>query len=872
MLYLCILDIGTAQTAFTPHELGIIGFDKSGSEGEEIWLINLEDIKRLTSFHIVNGRFTHVDNNEVWDSKTLQTIQVTYTGSHPVPRGSILKISSKLSVSINGEKNPAFEVNWDSSASLLGDGYNELYVMQGRLTELPNNSTILKGTLLDKLAYGTTNLQHSPNAQDLGDDASFLRIDDGGTFGADPITTCDFCELLEALLNAITGETTGTGVFGESDVTIDTYLSYLEDCYGANSCEGPRGELTLIAEDGYLQLSGTPCEEISSFTVNYEDEEGNSNTIASGIDWDEFRPIRLIDCQGQLSSLTYTMTITCSDGSTCTLELDVPCIRCQSSITDIIITDDSGACVLEAVVANCPGGTLTLTDANGNSYSSQDMSIAIPASGQYSGVIDGCPDCDPIHFSENIDINGCDGCNATPTSAFVVADCDIMVTISNCPYPIISFIDPNGNVEQTGSSTILNNPNMQGVYSIIIDNCPDCEPLEISQTVTSCVCSPTLNLDLNGGCRDIYASVDDCNGGTPTYVWSTGETGSSILPPNPGTYCVTVNGCCEPVSDCFSYSCGCPNIIASSPNDLTDSCEDIIQINFSDGEGQYSYTSSNSLIPNGSIPDGGTIDVSTLFQNESITFVFTDANGCPADTITYNPCPYDDGSGNNPVTGFYSVNTSCSVFNHTQVTAYYEGTCGCTGGIAITWELFDAAGNLLCTGSYSNGNRCFGVCAENSPFDGISINNNPDHPQYCRGLVEGASYTLVLTDSFGNMISTTFISESCTVSSLQSQSNNTIDQGNVAISIVNDLDEKISTELSIYPNPSNDKIIVEYPSLTSSLVITDKYGRVIVMRQVESLDPGSLKFDLTPFPEGLYFCKAISTERTNQSSKFTIIR
>ena len=69
--------------------------------------------------------------------------------------------------------------------------------------------------------------------------------------------------------------------------------------------------------------------------------------------------------------------------------------------------------------------------------------------------------------------------------------------------------------------------------------------------------------------------------------------------------------------------------------------------------------------------------------------------------------------------------------------------------------------------------------------------------------------------------------------------------------------------LKVYPNPANDVLTADlsFERATDALVlIADMTGKILMMREVESVTENRQEFDLTPYPAGMYFIRVSTTE------------
>jgi len=90
---------------------------------------------------------------------------------------------------------------------------------------------------------------------------------------------------------------------------------------------------------------------------------------------------------------------------------------------------------------------------------------------------------------------------------------------------------------------------------------------------------------------------------------------------------------------------------------------------------------------------------------------------------------------------------------------------------------------------------------------------------------------------------------------------------------VNHINKIASTELKVYPNPTNQFITIELPyakdgnaeSAFNQLVIMDNFGRIL-----KQLNPALINqnVEVTDFTAGVYFVKAVAKNGTKEIVKF----
>lgn len=265
----------------------------------------------------------------------------------------------------------------------------------------------------------------------------------------------------------------------------------------------------------------------------------------------------------------------------------------------------------------CAGGNVVLSATGGTTYlwstGETTSSITVTQSGTYSVIA-----------SNN-------GCNS--------ASANTIVTVNPIPQPTISANGPitfcaGGSVELTSSPAASylwsNNPTTSAItvttsgnYSVTVMDGNGCAGTSPATTVTvNSIPVPAISASgsttfCSGGSVTLNAA-----GGT-TYLWSTGETTSSITVSAAGTYNFTAyNGSCSANSSSitvFVNSLPTPTITA---NGATAFCQG----------GSVDLTSSNavSYLWN----DGSTTQTITVTQGNSYSVTVTDANGCSGTSNT----------------------------------------------------------------------------------------------------------------------------------------------------------------------------------------------------------------------------------------------
>lgn len=234
----------------------------------------------------------------------------------------------------------------------------------------------------------------------------------------------------------------------------------------------------------------------------------------------------------------------------------------------------------------CNGGTLSLIKVGtgvvqtialtgANPY---PLTFTITSDGTYSTALacnDGCPDyTGPSHA-----FTGCGGSSCNTTINATVTNCVITATVTNCPNPIFQFINPSGTIVYTGPNNSLA-VDVDGLWQVKVDGCPDCPQLSDTVQVTGCessTCDCVANIT-EANCAQFTLNLTGCTGYSIFWQyrlnagasWATVQTGGLTYNGSQnGQYRVllTKSGCANETSNtitvtCFSTGCDCAPTLA----------------------------------------------------------------------------------------------------------------------------------------------------------------------------------------------------------------------------------------------------------------------------------------------------------------------
>lgn len=420
-------------------------------------------------------------------------------------------------------------------------------------------------------------------------------------------------------------------------------------------------------------------------------------------------------------------TIECFDANGCMSSLNVTVID-DPIIPYLAISNDStGSCMGSASVSPTGGlAPYTYQWSNGATTNS----ITNLCAGNYSVLI---TDALLDTVSSNFTITGPNPCTniaiyASVTNATDSASCDgiIQITASGGTPSYLYAIDGGATFVAANTFTSL----CPGSYTVVVMDLNGClfsQLVSISDSITvNLAANLTSTNDLSGNCSG-SASVSPTGGsGGYTYLWSSGQTTSSISNLCPGTYTVlitdsnqdTVTASCVITNPCSNFSLSMYNTQTTPGN-----CVGYASASPSGGMSPYSFSWSN----------GSTTSYQYGLCSGTYTVTCVDANGC---SISGSAVVIDSIPPLNP--GLVVAGDSSGSCNGV---AYVSPTGG-TAPYTYLWSNGATTSSIsnLCVGAYS-------VTIWDTNGDSITSNFNVTNP--CAGL----SFTVSTTQSIpGNCI------------------------------------------------------------------------------------------------------------------------
>lgn len=412
---------------------------------------------------------------------------------------------------------------------------------------------------------------------------------------------------------------------------------------------------------------------------------------------------------------------------------------CSNLTLSVNITDCTPGNCDGSVTFLPSGGSAPYTYSLGGAPQSPISPITNLCSGNYPAY---CTDANGCVATTPVIVN--DPCSnmtlsASVTHVTIPGTCDgmIQLTANGGTGP---YVFSASGLPQQSSSTF--NSVCIGTYAIICEDNIGCTATVIATVLDSSYMTPIIpNLtssdDLNGSCSGT-ASVSPTGGTAPYfYLWSTGETTSSISGLCAGTYSVTIwdNTATDSVIANFTILNLCVGFTAYSNAVFTSnpaSCDGSASLSPVNGTAPYTYLWSNGQT---------TASIDNLCVGTYTVFC-EDANGCGA---TFTVFIYDSIG---TVTNF-----SANLSSTDDLTNNCSGSASVspTGGIApytIAWSngVTGSSVSNLCAGIYS-------VTVWDSGSDSTTINfviadssstynNNP----YPNGVINDTLYTDLVTN------------------------------------------------------------------------------------------------------------------------------
>jgi PKD repeat protein len=401
--------------------------------------------------------------------------------------------------------------------------------------------------------------------------------------------------------------------------------------------------------------------------------------------------------------------------------------NCSTYIVQTIV---NGMNTLNAITDSAFSGNITY------SWALNGAPIAGANSAQYIPFIAG-------QYCVTVDYNN--GCTATNCYSYTTnGNCQASISVSGSgPYTFVatgSGIPPltfNWSTGETTDTIVTTGP---GTYCLIVTDavgCIDSACISINNPGTNCNAYITEMVDSVGGIY-LMASADTSYNGPVGYTWSTGESGQSIYPTQPGQYCVYLvytNTSCY-ADTCYNFNPGnpvggCSVVIAAVPDSTNNNSYTFYAYPTGTAPFSYSWMFSDGTTSNAMNP-------SVQFYNNSginwANLTITDATGCVSSYSAVLPIlpPFGNCYSNFSTYGNYQFGNPGEVFFQSYVQNSIPGTAtyswnfgdGTTSTLENPQHIFTANGfyNVCLTTTY---NGCTYTSCNNEYVDLAWWNNNP---------------------------------------------------------------------------------------------------------------------------------------------------
>ncbi len=429
-----------------------------------------------------------------------------------------------------------------------------------------------------------------------------------------------------------------------------------------------------------------------------------------------------------------------------------------------------------------------------------------------------------------------------------------------CPGETVNLSAPDGFIYQwnNGATSQTITVSEAGSYTVTLNSTTD-SCVSLANPVLITIIEEDIPLiELSGEeifCQGESITLTASNG--TNYLWSTGETGQTIEVTTSGDYTVSSDAICssnQVVSDVASIT------VLPAPPPIVETIDD-------NGDGTYTITASGDDLSwfdqaTGGIP----LAQSNSFQTPDLmgnnTSYFVESTTTYGGEIQFGGKLDNSGDGGLPASGGFSYFNAFEPFTLKQVTVYVPSNAP-PGNRTIT--LNDASGTVLdqLVVNLSQGEHTIDLdfevpegtllslqCLENNLFRN---NSNVNYPYdigdvgSITGSLNGNSFYYYFYNWQIEKQKTECISERVEVQLLVG---------------VNDLEGIV--DLSVYPNPANDQLYVDFASAKNHnlcISLYDVLGRLVWEKKVTATSATTTEqIDVSHLPKGAYQFTALAKE------------
>lgn len=629
--------------------------------------------------------------------------------------------------------------------------------------------------------------------------------------------------------------------------TSGTYTVQVSNAFGCMSIPSAGTTVTVNTLPAQPTITaGGPTTFCQGGSVNLSSSSGTSYLWSDGSMSSSINPS---------STGTYTVQVTNAAG--CQSIASAPITVTVNSLPNAPIISPSGPTTF------CEGGTVNLASSAGITYlwsnGSTNFSIDVTSSGTFTAQITGP--------------NGCLSPASAPTTVIVNPNPTISLgTVTNPTSCTVGngFIQVNGSgtgdLSWTGTANGTMNGStlpttisglMNGSYQVSLEDANGCTSNILTTVLTAPSAPAAPTISANG-------PTTFCAGGSVTltssagtsYLWSTGETTSSIVVTADDDYTVSITdagGCSSPASLAFSVTVNpLPIITVGTVNDPS-SCttsDGSIEINgLGTGDLSWSGTAVGSV-------SGVTLPYTVSgLANGTYNFEFTDGNGCASieitETLTLPSAPatptITPGGTTSICEGDVVTLTSSAgdsyLWSNGETTQAIEVSDAGTYTVVIT----DLSG---CVSPTSNGTTVIvnSIPVATTSVSGITITAGPAAATYqwidCNNAneeINGATsqfYTPTANGSYAVIVTTNGCADTSDC---------------VIITSVGLTDINSNMEMNLQPNPSSDMVKVVCDQPIVEVLIYSMTGELV---QVEHKP----EFSVSDLSTGVYMVKVKTNE------------
>ncbi|REJ82312.1 MAG: T9SS C-terminal target domain-containing protein [Bacteroidetes bacterium] len=474
----------------------------------------------------------------------------------------------------------------------------------------------------------------------------------------------------------------------------------------------------------------------------------------------------------------------------------------------------------------CNGGSVTLTASGGSNYlwsnGATSASITVSTSGSYNCEVSS-GSASATSNTVTVTVNNLP--TATITAGGSTQSGIILSSNSTAGSgSIASYQWMNDGVNISGATSSTFTPSVSGNYSLRVSNSGGCSSTSTAMSVTVASISASGNTDICQG-----ETVTLTAGGGTSYLWSNGETGSSITVNTSGSYsCEVFNSGSSATTTGINVNVN--NLPVSSFVAGTNTSNGVsLNSNSSAGSGTiiaYQWMLDGSMIP------GATSQIYLATSSGNYSLEVTNSGGCKnmssIQSITVNP-------------------SSCNLTVPSGLTSFVLST----SSVLIKWNSLPQADSVIIRYSRDGSGVYQYVRLPYSSVNTYQIN----------GLIANAKYSWRVKTVCG-YVSSAYSAKN----SFKTSNRNTASVVNINKISDDYLNMDQERELVAYPNPSKGGVIyfsfLVDEEQTGRLSLMDMTGRTVINNPVQLIEgDNNIHFETNSLPSGIYFATILMGEQ-----------